>query len=41
MSTKWCRFEKDGKLGYGRIDGDTVVAVDEAPWEEHFIYPTA
>jgi 2-keto-4-pentenoate hydratase/2-oxohepta-3-ene-1,7-dioic acid hydratase in catechol pathway len=35
MSTKWCRFEKGGKVSCGRIDGDTVIAVDGAPWEQH------
>jgi hypothetical protein len=33
MSTKWCRFQADGKIAYGRIDGDTVIAIDGAPWE--------
>lgn len=32
MSTKWCRFQAGGKTSYGRIDGDSVVAVDGAPW---------
>src|SRR5690242_588251 len=35
MSTKWCRFEADGKTSYGRIEGDSVVAIDGAPWEAH------
>jgi 2-keto-4-pentenoate hydratase/2-oxohepta-3-ene-1,7-dioic acid hydratase in catechol pathway len=35
MATRWCRFESDGKIGYGRIDGDTVVAISAAPWETH------
>ncbi len=33
MSTKWCRFQKDGKISYGRIDGESVIAVDGSPWE--------
>jgi len=33
MSTKWCRFQADGETAYGRIDGDTVIAIDGAPWE--------
>jgi len=33
MSTKWCRFQADGKTAYGRIDGDTVIAIDGTPWE--------
>jgi len=35
MSTKWCRFQADGKTSYGRIDGDNVIAIDGAPWESH------
>ena len=33
MSTKWCRFQAAGKVSYGRIDGDSVIAVDGAPWD--------
>lgn len=35
MSEKWCRFEHEGKVSFGRIDGETVVAVDAAPWGAH------
>ena len=35
MSTKYCRFEADGKTSYGKIEGDSVVAIDGAPWEPH------
>jgi 2-keto-4-pentenoate hydratase/2-oxohepta-3-ene-1,7-dioic acid hydratase in catechol pathway len=35
MSAKWCRFETGGKTSYGRIEGDSVVAVDGAPWGAH------
>jgi len=35
MSTKWCRFQADGKESYGRIDGDAVVAIEGLPWAEH------
>lgn len=33
MSTKWCRFQAGGKVSYGKIDGDNVVAIDGAPWD--------
>lgn len=33
MSTKWCRFQVDGKVAYGKVEGDSVVAVDGAPWD--------
>jgi 2-keto-4-pentenoate hydratase/2-oxohepta-3-ene-1,7-dioic acid hydratase in catechol pathway len=32
MSTKWCRFQAGGKISYGRIEGDSVVAIDGTPW---------
>src|SRR4051812_13718841 len=35
MSTTWCRFEVDGKQTHGRIDGDTVIAIEGLPWAEH------
>jgi hypothetical protein len=35
MSTKWCRFQAEGNVSYGRIDGESVVALDGAPWEAH------
>jgi len=35
MSTKWCRFQAGGKSSYGRIEGDSVLAIDGAPWEAH------
>jgi len=35
MTAKWCRFQADGKTAYGRIDGETVIAIDAAPWESH------
>jgi 2-keto-4-pentenoate hydratase/2-oxohepta-3-ene-1,7-dioic acid hydratase in catechol pathway len=34
-STTWCRFQADGRTAYGRIDGETVIATDGAPWESH------
>lgn len=37
MSTKWCRFQAGEKVSYGRIDGDSVVAVDGAPWGAHAV----
>jgi 2-keto-4-pentenoate hydratase/2-oxohepta-3-ene-1,7-dioic acid hydratase in catechol pathway len=33
MGTKWCRFQANGTVSYGRIEGDAVVAVDGAPWD--------
>jgi 2-keto-4-pentenoate hydratase/2-oxohepta-3-ene-1,7-dioic acid hydratase in catechol pathway len=35
MSTKWCRFQTNGVVSYGRIEGNTVVATDGAPWDSH------
>ena len=35
MSTKWCRFQAGGKTSYGRIEGDSVVAIDGEPWGAH------
>ena len=32
MSTKWCRFQAGDKVSYGRIEDDSVVAVDGVPW---------
>jgi len=32
MSAKWCRFQAGDKVSYGRIDGDSVIALDGAPW---------
>jgi hypothetical protein len=40
MSTKWCRFQAGEKVSYGRIDGDSVVAVDGAPWGVHTVTST-
>jgi len=34
MSTRWCRFETDGRIAYGRVDGEDVVEVNAAPWEK-------
>jgi 2-keto-4-pentenoate hydratase/2-oxohepta-3-ene-1,7-dioic acid hydratase in catechol pathway len=39
MSTKWCRFQAGDRTSYGRIDGDSVVAVDGAPWGAHTVTP--
>jgi len=33
--TTWCRFSKDTQVGYGVVEGDTVIAVDGIPWGEH------
>jgi len=35
MSTKWCRFQRGDKVSYGRIDGDSVVEIEGAPWGAH------
>ncbi len=32
MSTKWCRFQAGETISYGRIDGDSVIAVEGTPW---------
>jgi 2-keto-4-pentenoate hydratase/2-oxohepta-3-ene-1,7-dioic acid hydratase in catechol pathway len=40
MSTKWCRFQVGDKVSFGRIDGDSVVAVDGAPWGAHTVTST-
>ena len=32
MSAKWCRFQAGGRVSFGLIEGDSVVAVDGAPW---------
>ena len=40
MSTKWCRFQAGDKVSHGRIDGDSVVAVDGAPWGAHTVTST-
>ena len=43
MSTKWCRFqanETNGKVVYGRIDGDSVTAIDGEPWGAHTVTAT-
>ena len=28
----WCRFQKDGRVSYGIVEGDTVIAVDGDPF---------
>ena len=30
---KWCRFEIDGRVAFGIVEGDQVVAVDGSPFE--------
>ena len=35
MAMKWCRFQAGGKVAYGRIEGDNVVAIDGEPWGAH------
>jgi 2-keto-4-pentenoate hydratase/2-oxohepta-3-ene-1,7-dioic acid hydratase in catechol pathway len=40
MSTKWCRFQAGQKVSYGMIDGDSVTAVDGAPWGAHTLTST-
>ena len=35
MSTRWCRFQAGDEVSYGRIDGETVVAIDGVPWSPH------
>ena len=31
----WCRFEKAGKVCFGRIEGDSVLVLDGEPWNPH------
>jgi 2-keto-4-pentenoate hydratase/2-oxohepta-3-ene-1,7-dioic acid hydratase in catechol pathway len=31
----WCRFQKDKIVGYGIVEGDTVVAVEGDPFADH------
>jgi 2-keto-4-pentenoate hydratase/2-oxohepta-3-ene-1,7-dioic acid hydratase in catechol pathway len=31
----WCRFEKDGRVHYGLVEGETVTAVDGDPFSQH------
>ncbi len=33
MTTRWCRFEAEGKARHGRIEGDQILALDAAPWD--------
>jgi 2-keto-4-pentenoate hydratase/2-oxohepta-3-ene-1,7-dioic acid hydratase in catechol pathway len=33
----WCRFETDGGARYGRVEGDSVLEVEGAPWGEHSV----
>ena len=37
MSEKWCRFQAGGKVLFGRIDGDSVTAIDGEPWGAHTV----
>ena len=40
MSAKWCRFQAGDKVSYGRIEDDSVVALDGAPWGQHSVTST-
>ena len=40
MSAKWCRFQAGDKVSYGRIEEDSVVALDGAPWGAHTVTST-
>ncbi|MSQ69792.1 MAG: DUF2437 domain-containing protein [Betaproteobacteria bacterium] len=31
----WCRFQAGGKVSYGIVEGDTVIAVDGSPFGDH------
>ncbi len=31
----WCRFDKNGRVSYGLVEGDAVVAVDGDPFAQH------
>ncbi|QRK13121.1 fumarylacetoacetate hydrolase family protein [Archangium violaceum] len=32
MTTRYCRFQDEGRAQYGRIEGDEVVVLSGAPW---------
>ena len=34
---KWCRFDVDGEVSYGTIDGDRVTAVSGTPFREYAV----
>jgi 2-keto-4-pentenoate hydratase/2-oxohepta-3-ene-1,7-dioic acid hydratase in catechol pathway len=40
MSAKWCRFQAGDKMSYGRIEDDSVVALDGPPWGQHSVTST-
>ena len=33
MVQQWCRFQAEGKARFGRIEGEEVLTLDAAPWE--------
>lgn len=35
MADKWCRFQTGNQVAFGRIDGDSVTAIDGEPWGAH------
>ena len=35
MSTKWCRFQAGNTVSFGKIEGDSVVAIEGKPWEAY------
>jgi 2-keto-4-pentenoate hydratase/2-oxohepta-3-ene-1,7-dioic acid hydratase in catechol pathway len=32
---RWCRFDRDGTLSFGIVEGDRIVPVDGSPFKEH------
>jgi len=31
----WCRFQKDGRISYGVVEGNTIIAIEGDPFSEH------
>jgi 2-keto-4-pentenoate hydratase/2-oxohepta-3-ene-1,7-dioic acid hydratase in catechol pathway len=31
----WCRFQSGDTVSYGKVEGETVTAIDGVPWEKH------
>jgi len=34
---RWCRFESEGRISFGIVEGDSIIKVDGNPFEEHSI----
>ena len=31
----WCRFQKDGRISYGMVEGNTIIAIEGDPFSAH------